>query len=76
MYRQPMHTDAELNQADSGTETDWISVFQQRITSGEFGEYPSQRVMLDEIKLAYDQLKTEGRLVKGGQRFRLIQGEQ
>lgn len=58
-----------VNQTDS---VEWVAVLQQRILSGEFGEHPSQRQMIDEVKQAYDALKDDGRLVKDGQRFRVI----
>ncbi|MBO9493823.1 hypothetical protein J7438_06955 [Thalassotalea sp. G20_0] len=58
-----------VNQLDS---VEWIAVLQQRILSGEFGEHPSQRQMIDEVKQAYEALKDDGRLVKDGQRFRVI----
>ena len=60
---------------DTATETDWISLYQQRISSGELGEYPSQRQLTDEVKQAYDLLKQNGVLVKDGQRFRLVTQE-
>ncbi|WP_299733672.1 hypothetical protein [uncultured Endozoicomonas sp.] len=53
---------------------DWSMFLEERILSGVYGQTPSQRQMIDEIKSAFESLLDQGLLSKEDKRFKLIAG--
>ncbi|WP_157674046.1 hypothetical protein [Endozoicomonas ascidiicola] len=73
--RQPSLTSF---QDDSSTvhfdSAQWCILLQERILSGEFGNYPSQRQMKAEVVQAFEALIDNRQLIKEGKRFKLNNG--
>ncbi|WP_157794304.1 hypothetical protein [Endozoicomonas ascidiicola] len=64
-------TESKVKHDDS---VDWSTLLEERILSGVYGQTPSQRQMIDEIKSAFESLLDQGLLSKEDKRFKLIGG--
>ena len=76
LYRgKPKQTEKSSTESEPQQQSDPVQYLEKRILAGDFGEQPSQRQAIDEIKNAFDQLTEAGQLVKEGQRFTIREAQ-
>lgn len=69
---QPQDNPKQPDEPRKESDTSPVFHLRDRILSGEFGNPPSQRQAVSEVKQAFDQLADDGQLVKVGNRFELV----